>query len=181
MQQKKNLTQMIYLWMEKTIEAKFHWVNLMSPLLRIHYYQNNRLQVKGILLPNTNLQLNPYLNTQLDLWCSDTLSFQCMASNTWLTNRCTDPVRDLLLCMNPSMRLTHQLEKDVGCEFLQFILTMKIKRLLGYKTLCPKTQQLLQRRWTEANCLQSQFEWLINLHQVASVCITLHHLRQPLK
>ena len=55
MQQKINLTQMIYLRMEKTTEAKFHWVNLMSPLLRIHYYQNNQLQVKGILVPNTNL------------------------------------------------------------------------------------------------------------------------------
>ena len=67
MQQKINLTQMIYLRMEKTTEAKFYRVNLMSPLLRIHYYQNNRLQVKGILVPNTNLQLNPYFNTQLDL------------------------------------------------------------------------------------------------------------------
>ena len=42
-------------------------VNLRSPLPRIHYYQNKRLQVKRILAPNTNLQLNPYLNTQLDL------------------------------------------------------------------------------------------------------------------
>ena len=58
---------MIYLRIEKTTEAKFHRVNLMSPLLRIHYYQNNQLQVKRILVPNTILQLNPYFNTQLDL------------------------------------------------------------------------------------------------------------------
>ena len=32
------------------------------------------------------------------------------------------------------MRLTNQLEKDVGCKVLQFINTMKIKKLLGYKT-----------------------------------------------
>ena len=51
----------------KTIEAKPHRVNLRSPLLRIHYYQNKQLQVKGILVPNANLQLNPYPNTQLDL------------------------------------------------------------------------------------------------------------------
>ena len=38
-----------------------------SPLSRIHYYQNKRSQVKGILVPNTNLQLNSYPNTQLDL------------------------------------------------------------------------------------------------------------------
>ena len=30
---------------------------------------------KGILVPYTNLQLNPYLNTQLDLFYSDNLSF----------------------------------------------------------------------------------------------------------
>ena len=29
---------------------------------------------KGILIPYTNLQLNPYSNTQLDLFCSDNLS-----------------------------------------------------------------------------------------------------------
>ena len=27
----------------------------------------------------TNLQLNPYPNTQLDLFCSDNFSFQCTA------------------------------------------------------------------------------------------------------
>ena len=30
---------------------------------------------KGIPIPYTNLQLNPYLNTQLDLFYSDNLSF----------------------------------------------------------------------------------------------------------
>ena len=30
---------------------------------------------KGILVPYTNLQLNSYLNTQVDLFCSDNLSF----------------------------------------------------------------------------------------------------------
>ena len=29
---------------------------------------------KKIPVPSTNLQLNPYLNTQLDLFCSDNLS-----------------------------------------------------------------------------------------------------------
>ena len=53
--------------MAKTIETKPHRVNLRSPLPRIHYYQNKQLQVKGIPVPNANLQLNPYLNTQLDL------------------------------------------------------------------------------------------------------------------
>ena len=30
---------------------------------------------KGILVPYTNLQLNLYPNTQLDLFCSDNLAF----------------------------------------------------------------------------------------------------------
>ena len=30
---------------------------------------------KGILVPYTNLQLNSYSNTQLDLFCSDNFSF----------------------------------------------------------------------------------------------------------
>ena len=37
---------------------------------------------KRITIPYTNLQLNPYPNTQLDLFCSDNLSFQCTASST---------------------------------------------------------------------------------------------------
>ena len=37
---------------------------------------------KGIPVPYTNLKLNPYPNTQLDLFCSDNLSFQCTAPNT---------------------------------------------------------------------------------------------------
>ena len=122
--------------MGKTTEAKPHRVNLRSPLLRIHYYQNKRLQVKGILVPNTNLQLNPYLNTQLDLQCSDSLSFQCTAPSMWLTNRCTDP----------STWLTHQTEKDVSCKVLQFIQMMKIKKLFSYKTLGAQIQQLLREK-----------------------------------
>ena len=34
---------------------------------------------KGISVLYTNLQLNPYPNTQLDLFFSDNLSFQCTA------------------------------------------------------------------------------------------------------
>ena len=37
---------------------------------------------KGITVPYTNLQLKLYPNTQLDLFCSDNLSFQCTALST---------------------------------------------------------------------------------------------------
>ena len=44
---------------------KISLVNLSSLFPRIHYYQNKQLQVKGIPVPNTNLQLNPSL---IDNW-----------------------------------------------------------------------------------------------------------------
>ena len=166
MQWKLNLIRVICLRMGKTTEAKPHRVNLRSPLPRIYYYQNNRLQVKGISVPNTNLQLNPYPSTQLDLQCSDNLSFQCMTPSIWLTNRCIDP----------STWLTHQLEKDVGCKVLQFIQMMKIKKLLGYKTLGAKTHQLLQRIW-----------WTRVILPLVTICVQqqlqqpLLHLWRPLK
>ena len=45
---------------------------------------------KGISVSYTNLQLNPYLNTQLDLFCSDNFPFRCTAPK-YVTNQCTDP------------------------------------------------------------------------------------------
>ena len=80
MQWKINLTQMICLRMGKTTEAKLHQVNLRSLLPRIRYYHNKRLQVKIIQVSNINLQLNSYPNTQLDLFCSDNLSFSMHGS-----------------------------------------------------------------------------------------------------
>ena len=65
MQRKLNLTKVIYLRVRKTIKTKPHRMNLRSPLQKIHYYQNKQLQVKGIPVPNTNLQLNPSL---IDNW-----------------------------------------------------------------------------------------------------------------
>ena len=69
-------------------EAKPYRVNLRSPLLRIHYYQSQAVtSIRNLTKPfglsrNTNLQLNPYPNTQLDLYCSDNLSIQCTNPNT---------------------------------------------------------------------------------------------------
>ena len=41
---------------------------------------------KGIPVPYTKLQLNPYPNTQLDLFCSDNLSFS-MHGSQYMTNQ----------------------------------------------------------------------------------------------
>ena len=81
---------MIYLRIGKTNTAKippgdFKVTTLENPLLSQQIITN-----KEIIVPYTNLQSNPYPNTQLDLFCSDNLSFWCTAPSTWLTN-CTDP------------------------------------------------------------------------------------------
>ena len=163
MQRKINLTQVICLWMGKTTKAKPYRVNLRSPLLKIHYYQNKRLQVKEFqyLIPTYSWTLISIHN-----WTCNVVTispFQCTTPNTWLINQ----------CMDPSMWLTHQLEKDVGCKVFQFIHTMKIKKLLGHKTLRHTNAAASSReRWTRANCLRSQYAYEKPLRQVALTCIS---------
>ena len=103
---------------------------------------------KGIPIPYTNLQLNPYPNTQLDLFCSDNLSFS-MCGSQYVTNQ----------SMHRSKYVTnHQLEKDVGYKVLQFIHTMNIKKLLSYKILRRTNATASSReRWTRVNCFRSQY------------------------
>ena len=65
----------ICLQMGKTSKAKtpsgdFKVTTSENPLL-----SQQAVTSKGISVPYTNLQLNPYPNTQLDLFCSDNLSF----------------------------------------------------------------------------------------------------------
>ena len=45
-----------------------------------------KITSKGILVPYTNIQLNPYPNTQLDLFCSDNL-FYSMHDFQYVTNQ----------------------------------------------------------------------------------------------
>ena len=66
---------MICLRMGKTSKAKipsgeFKVTTLENPLLL-----KQAVISKGIPVSYTNLQLNPYPNTQLELFCSDNLSF----------------------------------------------------------------------------------------------------------
>ena len=72
---------MICLRMGKTSKAKtppddFKVTTLENPLL-----SQQAVTSKEIPVPYTNLQWNPYPNTQLDLFCNDNLSFQCTAPN----------------------------------------------------------------------------------------------------
>ena len=99
----------------------------------------------------TNVQLNPYPNTQLDLFCSDNSPFDARLPSTWLINYA-----------DPSMRLQSPIKKVVGCKVLQFIHTMKIKKMLGHKTLryTYTTTSLRERdELGQELHLRSQFSW----------------------
>ena len=115
---------MICLRIKKTSKAKtplgdFKVTTLENPLL-----SQQVVTSKGIQIPYTNLRLNPYPNTQLDLFCSDNLSFS-MHGSQYMINQ----------SMHGSKYVTnYQLEKDVDCKVLQFINTMKITKLLDYRT-----------------------------------------------
>ena len=123
MQRKINDT-VICLRMGKTYTAKsppgdFKVTTPKTPLL-----SQQAVTSKEIPVSYTNLQLNPYPNTQLDLFCSDSSPFDAWLPSTWLTS-----------CANPSTRLQSPTKKVVGCKILQFIHTIKIKKMFCHKTL----------------------------------------------
>ena len=71
--------------------------------------------------------------------------------SAWLTN-----------CADPNTRLQSPTKKVVGCKVLQFIHTMKIKKMLGYKTLrCTYTATSSRERdeLGQEFHLRSQFSW----------------------
>ena len=67
--------------MAKTPSGDFKVTTLENPLL-----SKEAVTSKGISIPYTNLQLNSYPNTQLDLFCNDNLSFS-MHGSQYMTNQ----------------------------------------------------------------------------------------------
>ena len=114
----------------KTLLGDFKVTTPENPLL-----SQQEVTSKGISILYTNLQLNPYPNTQVDLFCSDNLSFWCTISSTWLTN-----------CTDPSTRLQYRLEKVVGWKVLQFITWWRSRRCLVAKPYGAQIQQLLHKK-----------------------------------
>ena len=64
--------------------------------LEISLLSQQAVTSKEIPVHYTNLQLNPYPNTQLDLFCSDNFPFRCTAPK-YVTNQCVDPSTRLQL------------------------------------------------------------------------------------
>ena len=96
---------------------------------------------KGISVPYTKLQLNPYPNTQLDLFYSDNLSFS-MHNSRYMTNQ-----------LRGSQYATWSPTWE-GCwlQSSSVHYTMKIMKFLGYKTLwCTCTTTSSRERRTRAN------------------------------
>ena len=75
----------IYKW-GKTYTAKTPSDDFLVTTLEIPLLSQQGVTSKGILVPYTNLQLNPYPNTQLDLFYSDNFPFWCAASK-YVTNQ----------------------------------------------------------------------------------------------
>ena len=73
------LTWWFVLWIEKTYTAKTPSGDLKVTTPETPLLLQQTVTSKGIPIPYTNLQLNPYLNAQLDLFCSNNFSFWCTA------------------------------------------------------------------------------------------------------
>ena len=72
-------------------------------------------------------------------------------------------------------------EKIVGCKVFQFIHTMKIKKILGHKTLRCKYTTTSSRERDELgqkSCLQSQFAWIEFSQCLCNLCTVLRLLKQ---
>ena len=95
--------------------------------------------------------------------------FDAWLQNMWLTS-----------CANPGTRLQTPTKKSVSCKVLQFIHTMKIKKMLGHKTLRCKYTATSSRERDELGqelCLRSQFAW----SEFAQYLCNLWTLWRPLK
>ena len=90
--------------------------------------------------------------------------------STWLTN-----------CADPSTWLQSPTKNIVGCKVLQFIHTMKIKKMLGHKTLWCKYTATSSRERDELSqelCLQSQFAWTEFAQCLCNLCTIWRLLKQ---
>ena len=156
--------------MGKTSRQKPHWVIFRSPLPKLHYYHNKRLQVKESHVPYQPT-VEPLPQYPIGLVLQLQFPFLMHDSpSTWLTN-----------CVDPSMRFQSPTKKIVGCKFLQFIHMMKIKKMLGHKTLrCKYTATLSKERdeLRQELRLRSQFSWTEFAQCFCNLCTVWRPLKQ---
>ena len=130
----------------KTPSGDFQVITPETPLL-----SQQVVTSKGIssTLPIYSWTLTPKPN-----WTCSVVTvpfFDARLPSMWLTN-----------CANPSMQLQTLTKKVVGCKVFQFIHMMKIKKMLGHKTLRCKYTVTSSREKDELGQelrLRSQFAW----------------------
>ena len=100
-----------------------------------HYYHNKRLQARN---PKylTNLQLNPYPNTQSNLFYSDNFPFWCTATK-YVTNGCAD---------SSTWLQNTNLKRLLAAKFFISSTWWRSGRCLVTKPYGVNTQQLLQEK-----------------------------------
>ena len=141
---------------------KPHRVILRSPFLRIHYYQNKWLQAKEsqYLIPTYSWTFTPIPN-----WICSVVTishFQCTAPSTWLTN-----------CADLSTWLQSPTREGCWLQSSSVHHIMKIKKLIGYKTLwCTNTVAFSQERWTRTNFVSSHNFLEQTLLNTYATCVT---------
>ena len=132
--------------MAKTPPCDFQVTTLKTPLL-----SQQAVISKGIssTLPTYSWTLTPIPN-----WTCSVVTvplFDARLPSTWLTNY-----------EDPSTRLQSPTKKVVSCKVFQFIHTMKIKKMLGHKTLrCTyiTTSSRERDELRQELRLRSQFAW----------------------
>ena len=150
--------------MTKTSSSDFQVTTPETPLL-----SQQAVISKGI--PST-LPTYSWTLTLISNWTYSVVTvpfFDAWLLSTWLTN-----------CADPSTRLQTPTKKVVGCKVLQLIHTMKIKKMLGHKTLWCKYTATSSRKRDELRQelrLQSQFAWT----KFAQCLCNLWTLWRPLK
>ena len=120
--------------MGKTNTAKTPSGNFKVTTSKIPLLSQQVVTSKGIPVPYINLQLNPYPNTQLDLFCSDNFSFWCITPSTWLTN-----------CADPNTQLQSPTRKGCWLQSSSVHPRWRSRRCLVIKPYGAQTQQLLHK------------------------------------
>ena len=150
--------------MAKTLPSDFQVTTPETPLL-----SQQVVTSKGIL---STLLTYSWTLTPIPNWTCFVMTvplFDARLPSTWLNN-----------CADPNTRLQSPTKKVVGCKVLQFIHTMKIKKILGHKTLRCKYTTTSSRERDELGQelrLRSQFSWT----EFAQCLCNLWTLWWPLK
>ena len=169
MQRKINNT-VICLRMGKNLTAETPPSDFQVTTSKIPLLSQQAVTSKGISssLPTYSWTLTPIPN-----WTCSVVTvplFDAWLSSTWLTS-----------CADPSTWLQTPTKKIVGRKVLQFIHTMKIKKMLGHKTLWCKYTTTSSRERDELGQelrLQSQFDWTEFAQCLCNLCTVWRLLKQ---